>query len=256
MRDGLEEQGRGPGGGYPVVELRPKRQVLWACEGDEDPALEQYRILRTKLVQRPEPTQVVLIGSPCPDDGKSTTAVNLAGVLALRKSVVLVDCDLRNSTMAATLGLGEQPGLHSVLRGGALEQALVRARTLPNLAILPAGKGTSGAAELMELPGWVAILERLREEFEYVICDGPPMIGFADFALLERLADATLLVVRANHTNRLAMGSALESIDPNKFMGLVLNQSEDWFLWRSRSDYGQYDASPVEWAGPSGKGAV
>lgn len=241
----LSEAEHGPTEPYPFVDLHPVREVLWAHAEGDDPALEQFRILRTKLAHRSEPKQVLLIGSPCPDDGKSTTAVNLAGVLALRQSVVLVDCDLRRSSLAGTLGLGEQPGLYSVLQGGAPEKAIVRARALPNLAILPAGLVTAAAADLMDVPLWVSLLERLRQEFTYVVCDGPPMVGFADYSLLERFSDATLLVVRANHTDRLAMGAALELIDPAKFMGLVLNQSEDWLLWKSRPEYVYYGPSKM-----------
>ena len=225
---------------YRVVELDAKADVLWAGGEGDEPAMEQYRILRTKLAQRAGAKQVVLIGSPCPDDGKSTTAINLAGMLALRHSVVLVDCDLRRSSMASVLGLGEEPGLYSVLQGGRVEAARVRVSSLPNLVILPAGRETAEAAELMDLPVWATLLERLRREFTYVICDGPPMIGFADYSLLEQLADVTMAVVRVNHTDRLAMGSALESVDPEKFLGLVLNQCEDWILWKSRAEYGYY----------------
>lgn len=228
---------------YPLIDLNPQPNVLWANPQAPEPALEHYRILRAKILHHAYAPRVILVGSPCPEDGKSTTAVNLAGMLAFRHRVVLVDCDLRRSSMARTLGLGHQPGMFAYLTGSPLENSIVCARSLPNLAILPAGRATVNPAELMDIPAWDTLMTRLRSEFEYVICDGPPISGLADYSLLERMADASMLVVRANHTDRSAMDSALECVDPDKFLGLVLNQSEDWFLWKSRSNYGYYGYS-------------
>lgn len=223
------------------VEIKPHPSILWANSAAPESALEQFRILRTKLLQHAAAPRVILVASPCPEDGKSTTAINLAGMLAFRHRTLLLDCDLRRSSIAANLGLGPQPGLYSALLGGPLADAIVAPRTLPNLAILPAGTPTVHPTELIGLPAWHTLVTHLRTSFDYIICDSPPINALADFPLLEQLVDASLLVVRANHTDRLAMGTAIDSMDPAKFWGVVLNQSEDWFLWKSNPHYGDYD---------------
>ena len=106
---------------------------------------------------------------------------------------------------------------------------------------LPAGTPTVHPTELIGLPAWQTLLTHLRANFDYIVCDSPPITALADFPLLEQLVDASLLVVRSNHTDRLAMGAAIDTMDPAKFWGVVLNHSEDWFLWKSKPHYGDYD---------------
>lgn len=228
---------------YPLVDLEPQRTVLWANAEASECALEQYRIVRTTLLQHPRQPRMVVVSSPGPQDGKSTTAINLAGVLAIRSRVILLDCDLRRSCVGKTLGFERTSGMFSVLSGGEPAEAIVRASILPNLAILPAGAIIRNPAEMLHVPAWPSLVARLRAEFDYIVCDGPPINGLADYPLIENAADASLLVVRANHTDRTALGASLRSIDGDKFLGVVLNQSEDWFLWRSRSSYAYYEYS-------------
>ena len=77
---------------FRLVDLTPHPSVLWANTSAPEPALEQFRILRTKLLQHPAKPGVILVASPCPEDGKSTTAINLAGMLAFRHRTLLLDC--------------------------------------------------------------------------------------------------------------------------------------------------------------------
>src|SRR5207253_2006001 len=120
--------------------------TLWAAN-------EQYRILRTKLVQHPKSPRMIMISSTGPGDGKSITAINLAGALALKSdaNVLLMDCDFRKSAIHRHLGSPPTPGLAEVLAGTcALEDAVVGTEEMPNLYILPAGKPEGNPVELLD----------------------------------------------------------------------------------------------------------
>src|SRR5262249_44949796 len=103
-------------------------------------AAEQYRMIRTKLIQHPRQPRLILISSAVPGDGKSVTAVNIAGALALKTeaNVLLVDTDFRRSTIHMQLGLPASPGLSEVLTGiVSVEEALVQTAQFPNLYVIP-----------------------------------------------------------------------------------------------------------------------
>jgi hypothetical protein len=109
----------------------------------EGAAGEQYRIIRTKLMQHPKQPRMIAIVSPGPGDGKTVTSINLAGTLSLKKGaeVLLIDADLRRSKMAEVLGIAPEPGLADLLgRDAHLEDVMVQVEQFPNLYVIPAGK--------------------------------------------------------------------------------------------------------------------
>jgi len=125
---------------------------------DEDRcASEQYRLVRTKVGQQGRDPQIVAVTSPQVGDGKTVTAVNLAAAQAYkaRAGVLLVDADLRRSSIAERVGVPSTPGLRDVLCGRcSLQEAIVRLETAPNLFILPAGEKGGNPAELFESLSW------------------------------------------------------------------------------------------------------
>jgi capsular exopolysaccharide synthesis family protein len=199
--------------------------------------IDQYRMLRTKIQQHPSQPRVLLIAGSGPGDGKTTTAINLSGALSLKPhtSVVVVDADFRRSSIRKTLGLERGPGLVEVLDGSAaLEDGLIRTEQYPGLYVLGSVEGAPGSAELLDSPRWTAILDALRKEFTYVVLDSPPIGSLADYDLLQACADGIILVVRPDHSRREPTVKALNSIPPEKFLGVVVNCVEKWFL---RKDY-------------------
>ena len=192
-------------------------------------AAEQYRSLRTRI-KRSESgraLRTIAITSPNKGDGKSLTAANLALTMAqeFQQRVLLVDCDLRRPSVHQLFGLVETPGLGDVLMNAAeLEQALV---LLPDhhLTVLPAGLPPSNPAELIGSSAMRRVLDTLRTRFDRILIDVPPVAPLADLHILAPMVDALLMIVRAGVTPKPAIERALAGLDPNKILGLVLNES-------------------------------
>lgn len=207
-------------------------------DGGQGRASEQYRMARTRILQDPHARRIILISSPGPRDGKTTSAINLAGALSLRAGfkVLLVDGDFRRSTVHTALGLPAGPGLADVLSGACtLEDALVHVEEFPNLYVLPSGNCEGNPAELLDSAQWVTLQATLRKRFRAVVVDSPPIAAVADYELLLAGADGVILVLRVDHTNRKAAFDAIQSLPKEKFMGVLLNCVEQWFLGKGQS---------------------
>ena len=199
-------------------------------EGQWRPS-EQYRILRTKIVQHPKQPNLIVISSPESGDGKSVSAVNTAGALSLKSEgkILLLDADLRKSAIHTLLGLPESPGLADVLKGACtLDEALVHTQDFPNLFVLPAGAPVDNPVELLDSAAWQALCVRLRGLFRHVIVDSPPVGAVADYDLIQAACDGVILVVRPNHTDRRLCQKALDNLPKAKFLGVLLNCVPDW----------------------------
>jgi capsular exopolysaccharide synthesis family protein len=223
-----------------VVRLRAGYPLLPFDTGEADSAAEEYQRIRIKITQHHLQPRLVLISSPSSGDGKSITALNIGGALALNRqaSVLLVDVDLRHPTIAPLLGLAEREGIAEVLNGSCrLEDAIVRLEPFPNLFLLPAGKDRRNPAELLSSPRWKALCDEFRAQATYTIFDGPPVDAVAEYSLLEERADGLILVLRTDHTSRPLMYRALEAIPKEKLLGSVINGHRESFFWKQRSEY-------------------
>jgi capsular exopolysaccharide synthesis family protein len=139
---------------------------------------------------------------------------------------VLVEADLRRPTLASLFGLRESPGLVDILVGAAtLDDALA---AVPNhhLFVLPAGMAAARSTELLASAAMQRILDALRARFDRIVIDTPP-VAVADTHVLSRTADGILLVVRAGVTPRPAIERALEGMEREKVLGMVLNEVEE-----------------------------
>ena len=191
---------------------------------------ERYRGIRTRLTMSEEagPLRSILVTSPGPRDGKSITAANLALTMAqeFQRSVVLVDADLRGSSVHTLFGLDASPGLSDVLAGdAALEDALVY---LPDyrLTILPAGRTPQFPAELLGSAAMRRSIDTLRARFDRILIDLPAVTPLADVGTVAPLADGVVMVVRAGVTQRPALDQALGAFDEEKVLGVVLNDAQ------------------------------
>jgi len=238
--------------GIRTTQLRvPLRGPVLPFDGSHWKAGEQYRILRTKIVQHLKMPQVVVITSPGPGDGKSVTAVNLAASLALKSDsrVLLIDADFRRSTIARQLGLATEPSLAEVLASERpFTDCLLRAQQVPNLYIMTAGATTVNPVELLDSARWRALIEFARVEFEYVVIDSPPIGAVADYELIQAVCDGAILVARPDHSDRQTCFRALDVIGRDKMLGVVLNCVTEWFLGNKNaySGYFQYAAGTPE----------
>ena len=206
----------------------------------EGAAGEQYRIIRTKLMQHPKQPRMIGIVSPGPGDGKTVTSINLAGTLSLKKGaeVLLIDCDLRRSKIAEVLGLPPEPGLADVLgREARLEDVMVQVEQFPNLYVIPAGKTPANPGELLDSQRWLQLCAEIRGRFQFIIVDTPPIGPVTDYDLIQAACDGVVLVLRPDHTKRSAGLEALKTVAKEKLLGVITNAVEDWFLKKTQSYY-------------------
>lgn len=225
-----------------TVKIR-KGAPLLPFGGENSSAAEQYRIIRTKILQKPSRPRSLVMTSAESGDGKSVSAVNLAGVLALNPdfNVLLMDGDLHRSSLAVYFGVDSSPGAAEVIGEKAnLSDAVRRIEPFPNLFFLPGGKSQTGPADLFNTSRWPALAAALNEQFDFCVIDAPPAGVFADFELIQAEVDGVVLVVREDHTNRMLWMRALQGIPPDKLIGVVMNCVQPWFLGKSFGYYQYY----------------
>jgi capsular exopolysaccharide synthesis family protein len=208
-------------------ELNPRLVSLVAPASFE---AEQYRALRHRLESRSVDgrLRVVAVTSAVPGEGKTTTAINLAGALAQSREsrVLLIDADLRRPGVGAQLGLPDSRGTglaDAILDPErSLESVIVR-RFPPSLGILTAGRLPPAPYEALQSPRLGALFEEARRLFDYVVVDTPPLIPVPDCRLIAPWVDGLLMVVAADRTPRKLVEEGLNLIEPAKMIGLVFN---------------------------------
>jgi capsular exopolysaccharide synthesis family protein len=215
---------------------------------------EQYRVLRhiVEQMHRDRALQVVAVTSPTPGDGKTTTAINLAGALAqsLSVRVLLVDADLRRPslTLSDRLGLGDTraPGLAAaILDPAASLDELVRHYPRFALSVLPAGRCPVAYYEILASPRLGDLLDEVRQRYDYVILDTPPAVAVPDCRVISRWIDGFLIVVAAHRTPLRLVEETLSMVGAEKRLGLVFNGDDSPLSVYSRYGYGHYsDGQP------------
>jgi receptor protein-tyrosine kinase len=174
-------------------------------ETDNSVAAESFRKLRTNLqfLSVDHPPRLIVITSSVPNEGKSTTSINVALAIAEAGSnVLLVDGDMRRPSLNKYLDIVGSVGFSTVLSGGAsLDEALQESR-FPRLTVLAAGAAPPNPSELLGSLAAKKTLDELRTRFDYVIVDSPPLLAVTDSAILAAEADGALLLVRAEKTKR------------------------------------------------------
>jgi capsular exopolysaccharide synthesis family protein len=147
------------------------------------------------------PPKILVVTSGLPKEGKTTTSINIALVMAQKGSrVLLVDADLRRPTVHHKLGVKMNGGLSSVLTGGLPINSIVKIDGVPRLDILPAGARPTNPAELLDSARMRLLLEEASQQYDHVIIDCPPMLGLADSVILATMANAVVLIARSGTT--------------------------------------------------------
>ncbi|MBN9562712.1 MAG: polysaccharide biosynthesis tyrosine autokinase [Alphaproteobacteria bacterium] len=165
------------------------------------PFAEQLRALRAGLWLRARQPKVVAITAARPSEGKTTVAVALGRSAALNgERVVVVDCDIRQPSLAQLLDMDGKSGLVDCLLGHATLAEIIQADELGSAAFIPAGSAEIDVAGLFTSDAMRKVLEQLRAEYDLVLLDAPPALAMTDARLLARLADATVLCVRWRQT--------------------------------------------------------
>jgi capsular exopolysaccharide synthesis family protein len=203
-------------------------------------AAEQYQGLRMTVEQlkRLRDVRLIAVTSPNAGDGKTVTAINLAGVLARGSGarVALIDADLRRPEIATRLGIrtADARGLVDAVadeRVG-LDDVTHRIDGI-NLAIVPAGVTRLPIHEILRSPRLERLVEEARERYDFIVLDTPPLLPVFDAAMVAKLVDGLLVVVAANHTPRKLLAEALTHLDPSKVLGIVFNRDNQLRSYRS-----------------------
>jgi capsular exopolysaccharide synthesis family protein len=174
-------------------------------EEPESEMADAYRWLRTSLLLSTPgtPPKVLLVTSPQPQEGKTTTSVNMAIVFAQKqRRVLLVDGDLRRADLHHCLHIQPNGGLSAALVGEDPAPFYVSHPRVPGLTVLPAGRRPPKPPDLLDSDRMRDLVARWRQEFDQVIIDSPPVIGMSDAAILATMADTVLLVVRSHQSRR------------------------------------------------------
>jgi polysaccharide biosynthesis transport protein len=191
-------------------------------------ATEAYQNLRTALLfsRRGDDGQVVLVTGTAPGEGKTTTLLNVAKLLAVSgESVVVVDCDLRRANLHLRLNVAREPGFTDFFVKGLEMGALARSTRVQNLSVIAAGPLPPNPPALLARPELATALLALKRQYRWVLVDSPPVAAVTDALLLAQLADSTILVVQQNKVDRALVKralAALHKVTPH-VIGAVLN---------------------------------
>jgi capsular exopolysaccharide synthesis family protein len=227
----LQENGLAPlGGVFRFHHLKAPHERLVAGSRSQHQIAEGYRVLRTNVQFSTidSPGQALLVTSANPGEGKSTTAANLALVMAQAgKKVILVDSDLRRPTLHQVFGLSNGQGLTNLLitphtgTNGYAQQT-----RFDNLAVITSGPLPPNPSELLSSRRLDSLLDALRMQADVVIFDSPPALPVTDACILAAKVDGTLLVVDAGKTRSQSLRRAKESLTMSKthLLGAVLNK--------------------------------
>jgi capsular exopolysaccharide synthesis family protein len=194
------------------------------------PEAEHYNSLRFAIEARgADGLKVLAVTSPAAGDGKTTTAVNLAGALAHRREgrVLLIDVDLRRPSVGGVLGLDQgrqRPGLvDAVVDADLTLDGVVTHLPACNLWVLTAGRFSDEPFEVLRTSRMKDLLQEARREYQFVVVDTAPLLLVPDSRVLEALIDGFLLVVAAHRTPRKLVEDAVSLLNPSKLLGLVFN---------------------------------
>lgn len=227
---------------YPYNPM-PDALLVNALKPREAPG-EEFRTLRTRLnhLQTLQPLHTLVVTSASPAEGKSFTATNLALTHAqlTGKRVMLADFDFRRPTVDKTFQLSASPGVTDYLRGRAPLTDVIRKIASTNLYVMTSGESVPNPLELLNLSECRRLIEGLREHFDWVVLDSPPLLFAADGNLLATMCDATILVVRIGATTFDAVTRALQSLCENNVLGIVVNGARRGELYSKYAYYHDY----------------
>ena len=206
----------------------------------DSPVSESFRTIKTRIQHSwadSDLPKLILITSPAESEGKSFVAANLASSFAQsNKRTLLIDCDLRRPTIHIKMGVDKKPGLADYLSRKLKLDDIIRKTKTNNLSFITSGTIPSNPAEILESKAFINFLYEIRDFFDIIILDSPPIIAVVDSEILAKQVDGTILVISADKTENRLMKDAVDLLKRNKvaFLGTVLNN------FKYKSGYGYY----------------
>jgi capsular exopolysaccharide synthesis family protein len=201
-------------------------------EDPKSPISESFRSLRTNIsyAKPDEKIKSILVSSPLPGEGKSTTVVNLAIAFAqLRKRTLLIDADLRKPVQHNVFELERSPGISDYLMGDVEDfDSIIRTTNIPGLHLVTAGGLPPNPSELLGSQKMSDLIGRLEKEWDIVLLDSPPIVAVTDASMISAEIDAIVMVVKAGQTDRMAADRAIDTLRSVNapLIGAVLNAAK------------------------------
>jgi len=207
---------------------------------------EAFNTFRTNIMFSGENIKTVMVTSTNPAEGKSFIAMQLAKSFAdINKKVVYIDCDLRKSVTLSRYKIrGKRAGLTEYITGQ--RSQLIYETNIPNLAVILSGHVVPNPIELMESKKFDDLLSVLRERFDYVIIDSPPVGSVVDACVIAPKVDGTVMVVRSDAVGRSHAIQAKKQLEKSKgrILGVALNgvgtHKGSYYYKNDASYYGEY----------------
>lgn len=205
---------------------------------------EQFRTLRTNInFSSPDAEiETLLFTSASPGEGKSTVASNTAVVYAQSgKKVLLIDADMRKPTVHYTFHMTNTTGLSNLLTRQSTFADVIKMSDIPNLDVITCGPIPPNPAELLGSKTMAVILKSLKDEYDLIVFDAPPILSVADAQIISNKVDGTVLVLNAGETEKEVVGKAHDALKTSKanVIGAVVNNFQ-----MDKNHYYQYYGTP------------
>ncbi|WP_162130535.1 polysaccharide biosynthesis tyrosine autokinase [Schlesneria paludicola] len=213
-------------GRVPFVPVKSSRRLFGGRKGldpartprlldSDSPGADAFRIMRslTLFTEGEEFRQVLCVTSPNPADGKSTTTGNLSISLGqLGRRVLVIDCDLRRPSQHELFGAPNETGLTTVLKGNLDPEDLILSTSFKNVFLLPRGEAVTNPAEFLATGEFARLVDTLREKFDHILLDCPPILPVVDALSTAAIADGVIVVIRVERTTQLQAQAACSSL--------------------------------------------
>jgi capsular exopolysaccharide synthesis family protein len=252
--DELERVGLYVHGMIPAHKEAEEQAGLVTVERPRSVDAEAYRSLRTSIQLSSLENQVrsIMITSSGPGEGKSTTMSNLAVTLAQAgKKTLVVDCDMRRPVAHKLLKIEREPGLAEVLEGKLDWHDQIKPTVVENLFVLPAGSIPANPSELIGRAHMGKILAEMKQEYDFILCDVPPILVVSDAALLASHLDGVLILVRSGIAISHDVVRAREQMERvgGKVLGAIFNAYSQGARGYGKYGYGKYGYGKYGYSG-------
>lgn len=222
------------------------RRRLITKEDPKSPISESYRMIRTNILytQTDQKIKSILVTSPGPGEGKSTSVTNLAITFAnLGKKTVLIDADLRKPVIHRIFKMDKEPGLTHFLTGNIKSHNEIAYKTdVENLHVIPSGIIPPNPSELLGSKQMLKLIDLLKEEYDLILLDSPPISAVTDPLMISDSIDKLVLIVKSGSTHKRMLNRAVSNINSvtNKLSGVILNDLSRYNSHDSSYYYYQY----------------
>lgn len=199
-------------------------------ESRKDALIENFRVIRTNVISMGALTKephVIMVTSAMPKEGKTVVSSNLAVSFAHTGArTLLMDTDLRRGRLHRLFGYRKDPGLSNVLLGEVSLEGACRPTGQENLSILSAGRHLETGTELLGSPKFRELMQTLREKYDRIVVDTPPVLGLSETSIMQSMVDGVLFVIWTGNTPARSAKAAVDMLTANgaNFYGFVLNR--------------------------------